>query len=307
MNAAPRFSVVSNELPDPPYDKHVMANGYGFDLDVTRMQNSDSWVLCPADIRPWMMMSWVMSWVQHPCGSLPSDDELIAARLGCSMDFLQVHRRFILRGWTRHADGRLYHPVVTEEVMKMVESREKWKLKKRGQRNEKQADSVNVPGDTGGTPTGVHGVSPLSPSLSPSTSLKEEGKPSLSEPPSGGPDAGGAGEASPDEHPAARCPHQSIIAIYHEALPELPAIVASRWNGSKDAQALQARWREDRRHQSLEFWTRFFAAVRANPHWMGQNERGWAANLRWLVQRTNFDKVIERMVNVRREGGAAHG
>lgn len=101
-------------------------------------------------------------------------------------------------------------------------------------------------------------------------------------------------DASRESIPA--CPHRQIIDLYHDTLPELPGIVASRWQGSKDATALQARWREDERHRSLDFWGRFFVAVRSNPHWMGQNDRGWTAGLRWLVKRENFDKVIDRMV-----------
>jgi hypothetical protein len=95
-----------------------------------------------------------------------------------------------------------------------------------------------------------------------------------------------------------------IIDAYHAALPELPCVVKSRWAESKDAAALRSRWREDPKHQSLEFWCRFFAAVRTNPHWMGGNDRQWTASLRWLVQRANFDKVVERMANLRR---AANG
>lgn len=180
MSAQPKFSVVSSEIPDAPYDKHTSAGSYGFDLDVQRMQNSDSWAVCPAEIRPWMMMSWVISWVQRPCGSLPGDDELIAAKLGCSPEFLQVHRKSILRGWVRHADGRLYHPVVTEEVLKMVQSRDKWRTKKQGQRESKQGVTGNVPGDTQGTLGGVPVESPLSPSPSPSLSpsQKQEEQPS---------------------------------------------------------------------------------------------------------------------------------
>ncbi|NCA72517.1 MAG: hypothetical protein EOM91_21140 [Sphingobacteriia bacterium] len=106
-----------------------------------------------------------------------------------------------------------------------------------------------------------------------------------------------------DRRPA--CPHSDIIDTYHDVLPELPGIVKSRWTGSKDEDALRTRWREDKRHQSLDFWRRFFAAVRTNPHWMGNNDRGWSADLRWLVKRANFDKVIDRMANARRE--VAHG
>lgn len=112
-----------------------------------------------------------------------------------------------------------------------------------------------------------------------------------------------SGESDPSP---VRCPHQDIIALYHAMLPELPVIVVSRWNESKDAVSLRTRWKEDRRHRSMDFWERFFATVRTNPHWMGQNGSGWTANLRWLVTRANFDKVIDRMVTVSRQE-TAHG
>jgi hypothetical protein len=110
-------------------------------------------------------------------------------------------------------------------------------------------------------------------------------------------------DALPDRHDVA-CPHLDIIGIYHDVLPELPRIVSSRWDGSADANALRQRWRESPRHQSLDFWHRFFSAVRDNPHWMGGNDRNWQANLRWLVKRCNFDKVIERMVTRRYQESA---
>lgn len=95
------------------------------------------------------------------------------------------------------------------------------------------------------------------------------------------------------------CPHRDIIDLYLETLPELPAVVASRWSGSQAAKWLKTRWREDPRHRDLEFWRRFFQAVRTNPHWMGENGTGWQADLGWLVKRSSFDKVITRMVNAR--------
>lgn len=287
--------MVTNELPAPPYEPDTAANGYGFDLDVVRMQNSDSWLICPPELRPWMMMTWVMSWTQRPCGSLPADDEILAARIGCTLDFLQVHRRYILRGWERHADGRLYHHVVTEIVLKMIASRDKWRLKKRGQRQAKPDDTNPVPGDTPETPRGVPGASPPSSSSS-SSSYVKEGKPSWSE----------SRDAGSDRAPS--CPHHDIIRLYHQLLPELPGIIVSRWFGSEGESHLRTRWREDPRHQSLAFWERFFQTIRTNPHWMGDNERGWRADLRWVLKRANFDKVLQRMVaNSEHPREAAHG
>lgn len=143
-----------------------------------------------------------------------------------------------------------------------------------------------------GTPNEPPGMNPH---ISGNPVIQEEAKASLS------PDA----VASSDGAPVSSCPHQEIIALYHELLPELKSIVPSRWSGSKDAKALQARWREDRRHRSLDFWKRLFLAVRTNGFWMGNT--GWdGCNLRWLVQRSNFDKAVDLMVN-NANRGVTHG
>ena len=88
------------------------------------------------------------------------------------------------------------------------------------------------------------------------------------------------------------CPHLEIIKLYHEILPELQGVIASRWVGSSRATNLQARWREDERHQDLEFWKAYFIGIRKSDWHMGR-DGGWKADLGWLVNRTNFDKRVE--------------
>ena len=121
------------------------------------------------------------------------------------------------------------------------------------------------------------------------------------------------GANAPLSEPAAQvadradaCPHQKIIAIYHQVLPELPGVIVSRWATSQGAANLRTRWREDRRHQEIDFWTKFFSTVRTSKHWMGENERGWQADLRWLLERRNFDKVLTQMVALKQRE-ACHG
>lgn len=309
QNSQQRLSVVPKELPDPPYSKDTSAKGYGFDLDVQRMQNSDSWAICPSDIRPWMIMSWVISWGQFPCGSLPSDDEILAVRLGCTMEFLQVHRRFIMRGWVLHADGRFYHPVVTEEVMKMILSREKWKIKKSGQRPspEKQELSKNVPRESPGNPQSVPGVSPPSLSLSPSPSpSKEEECTNVhsSKPAAHVVDMFDGGGEKKSKIPP--CPHKEIIDLYHEVLPELKKVCYPLWEGSREAGFLAARWKESPKHQNLEFWRKFFETVRTDNHWMRRTNTDWeGAHLRWLVIKRNFISCVEKLVDLNYRNG--HG
>lgn len=110
---------------------------------------------------------------------------------------------------------------------------------------------------------------------------------------------GSPGNTSPDGDASTagppQCPHQQIIAAWHEILPELPQVRV--WNDQRKKH-LQSRWREDKRHQSLEFWRGLFAYMRDSPFLMGQVEKRdgppFRATLDWVVKPTNFAKVLER-------------
>jgi len=90
------------------------------------------------------------------------------------------------------------------------------------------------------------------------------------------------------------CPHQEIIDLYHEILPELPRVRV--WNGTR-RKLLQARWREDPEHQSLDFWRSYFNTVRESDFLLGRvpgsNGNFFQATLEWLIRPTNFAKVLE--------------
>lgn len=159
MNAPKRFDVIGATHPEPPYPGDVRAKGWQFQLDVERIENSDTWTLTPQDMRPWLLMLWMRAWTQTPCGSLPAADELIAGRIGMDQRVFAVHRDTLMRGWYRCSDGRLYHAVLTELVEAMRDSRKADRLKKQKQREKNQVLSENVPGDSTGTPQGVTGVS----------------------------------------------------------------------------------------------------------------------------------------------------
>jgi hypothetical protein len=159
-----KLDVVSNDLPDPPYPADVRARGWQFQLDVERIENSDTWLLAPKDMRPWLLLLWMKCWTQAPCGSLPASDELIAARIDMEPRVFAANRDALLRGWYRCTDGRLYHPVITELVELMRDGRKKERDKKAAQRAaEKAAAAGSVPRDTQGTPEVVPPESTVSP------------------------------------------------------------------------------------------------------------------------------------------------
>lgn len=100
------------------------------------------------------------------------------------------------------------------------------------------------------------------------------------------------------------CLHREIIALYHELLPELRGVLVKRWGGQR-AQDLAARWREDDKHQDLAFWRWFFGQVRKDRFYLGENDRSWRADLGFLVQRKNFDKILEAAVSAQRRRAVA--
>lgn len=90
------------------------------------------------------------------------------------------------------------------------------------------------------------------------------------------------------------CPHQEIIALYAKHLPM--GIQPRTWTGSR-AVALKARWREDKKRQSLAWWERFFAYIATSPFLTGKvydtNRKPFEITLEWIVTPKNFAKIID--------------
>lgn len=91
------------------------------------------------------------------------------------------------------------------------------------------------------------------------------------------------------------CPHQAIIAAYHEFLPTCTAVKV--WNEQRKG-LLRQRWREDPKRQRIEWWRRFFAYVAQSEFLTGRGHQTsgrdpFVADLEWLIRPQNFPKVIE--------------
>lgn len=91
------------------------------------------------------------------------------------------------------------------------------------------------------------------------------------------------------------CPHQAIVDLFHEILPELPSVALI--NKTRQ-QHLQARWRENSVHRDLGFWRDYFLSVKGSPFLMGNcpgrnGGRPFRATFDWLIAPSNFVKVVE--------------
>lgn len=91
------------------------------------------------------------------------------------------------------------------------------------------------------------------------------------------------------------CPHQAIVDLYHEILPELPRVALL---SDTRRRHLQSRWREHAAHQSLDFWRDYFLTVKASQFLMGRvpgrmGAKPFRATFDWLIAPSNFVKVVE--------------
>lgn len=108
-----------------PYQPDIKARGWSFDLDVERIEASDTWALAGNELQPWLLKTWYVSWKSQPAGSMPADPHLFAARIGMKWSQFEAARDVLMRGWWLADDGLLYHDTVTEKVYKMIGKRKK--------------------------------------------------------------------------------------------------------------------------------------------------------------------------------------
>jgi hypothetical protein len=123
----------TNELPDPPVpiDANLRDLPY-LPLYAALIRDSDFAKLSSAEAFRAGIMNMCAAWHQIPAGSLPNNDKLLAdfAGYGYSVkDWLKVKEQ-ALRGWTLHSDERLYHKVVSANVLKALDAKFKYEYEK---------------------------------------------------------------------------------------------------------------------------------------------------------------------------------
>lgn len=126
-----------------------------FAVDVHRLLTSETWVLATGDEAKAALTLWLQAFHAVPAGSLPTNDKMLAYLSMAGPNWPEV-REHALRGWKLHADGRLYHPVVTEKVLDALDRSEAYQKAKDGHRErmrewrERQRDSAVPPDEQPG-------------------------------------------------------------------------------------------------------------------------------------------------------------
>ena len=83
---------------------------------------------------------------------------------------------------------------------------------------------------------------------------------------------------------------QAIVDVYHEVLPELPRV---RMLTAARQKAIRSRLRSDADRRDLEWWRRYFLAVRPCRFLFGANNRNWTASFDFLISQKGMAGVLE--------------
>lgn len=302
MSRAVHLSVVVNdEAPEPPYPGDTRARGWRFELDYERIEQSDTWAIAPPDLRPWLLMLWVTAWRQVPCGSLPNDPALIAARIGMPVREFELSRDVLMRGWRLHSDGRLYHGTITERVLSLLGVRRMDADRRKRWRERHHPHSEDVTRDSDRTPDGRTLPEPEPEPDKDSQHyvlgvLADPGGSSAPTPPSD------ENRQEAEEHVVINCPAQRIVDLYHERLPTAPRclVLTQARRGY-----LRARWREyavaegwQTVDEGLAFFAAYFDHVATSKFLTGRSNgrdgrAPFVADIEWLFRPGNFAKVSE--------------
>lgn len=117
---------MTEQLPDPPIPADVDLRGLEYmPLLGGKLFESDFYLDSnDAEFRIGLRLWWA-SWNQVPAGSLPAEDHRIRGLAGLAEnpEKWRKVRDKALRGFTKHADGRLYHAVIVEQALIAWEKR----------------------------------------------------------------------------------------------------------------------------------------------------------------------------------------
>jgi uncharacterized protein YdaU (DUF1376 family) len=263
-------------------------------LQIERLRRSKAWLRCKRrpEMAFYLMNLWMRAWHEVPSGSIEADDDVLADAAMCDPEAWTAIKAEVLCGWELR-DGRYHHPVVEEIAAdaetklrsnrRRTESARQALQQKRSQSDdEPEAEAVtstvtasvteNVTGHEGKGREGNR------------SSLRSDlvGEADLRSPP----------EPDPD-------PHDDVAEAF-EAYNAEAALVgwpAARRLDTRRRSALRQRLAEC---GGLPGWRNALARARASPHLTGANDRGWTADLDFLLQAKSFTRLLEGAYDDRR-------
>ncbi|WP_336975928.1 DUF1376 domain-containing protein [Brevundimonas nasdae] len=279
-------------------------------LDCARLLESDTYALTTGEEFKAALTLWCRSWSQIPAASIPNADRILAKWAGVSLNEWRMVREQALRGWISCCDGRLYHPIVAEKALAAWLQR--ISLQERSAKGNEKAGRavVNDPAHFARLRVDAEQhlavvrtlIMPLpegamdSPTGSAAPSLGESlGTPTGTYFPS---EVEGEGEGEEIISALTNAPPmtarpvghdvQQAFDAYNEAAEQLGLPQAAKLTESR-RKGINARLKE----AGPDGWATVLENLAFSPHHLGQNDRGWRADLDFIIKQDRFQRFLE--------------
>jgi len=127
------MTAVPTAIPHPLVPAEVDLSGMSYmPLEISRLMNSDLFVLSTGDEFKAAVALWCKSWQQVPAASLPNNDRILAHLSGAFQKWNKL-KAMAMQGWILCSDGRFYHPVVAEKALSAWEQRQDYEDRKQNE------------------------------------------------------------------------------------------------------------------------------------------------------------------------------
>lgn len=234
-------------------------------------------------------------------GKLPNDDGQLASITKLAPGRWKAHKAILLELF-RMEDGALVHKRVTQEREKaQAISEKKAQSGASGAAARWEIDSEKMPDALANATANGMANATLYAIAGGMANGSQTNAPS----PSPSPTTSGAKAPVSAKPTIPNCPHVKLIDLYGKHLPELPQPKPELWDG-KNAAAMRQRWkwlltatrRSGERYatteaEALDWFDRFFGYVAKSDFLTGRNGRWMNCDLGWLMNQTNFAKVVQ--------------
>lgn len=147
---------MSENLPVPPVPADASLSDLPYmPLYKERLNRSRAWrdARRQPEIGFYLINLWLAAFFSRPFGSLPDDDDELCDTALCEIRRWPKVREKVMRGWTKCADGRMYHPVVVEIALEVWGKRKEYKDRAAVARKAKEAKRAAVTGSITDTVT----------------------------------------------------------------------------------------------------------------------------------------------------------
>ena len=289
------------DLPEPPIYAFVDLRSFKYmEVDVATLRDSRaSAVLSGDEFMAWWLLICA-SWHQVPAASLPDDDFELAKLAGLGRDVAawRTIRTNALYGWKQCSDGRYYHPVTAAKANEAWKSKSKSVWKNRRYRKETEIDNFEdwfitytqeMLGKLPETDQGVLGA------VFNPTNRTEQNRTEQRGTERNGTERNGYkdslspyGDSSAEVKAAFDCYNEMAARA---GLPEARVMNPDRTS------KLKARLKEC---GGISGWRAACEKIASSAHCTGDNDRGWVADLDFMLQRRSFTKLMEGSYDDRR-------